>query len=149
MDDRKNTILREGQKHVASSLTRESLMDRDVISRTTVPIQRILPNLNVVQIGGMSIMNRGKDAILPLIDEIVRNQKDHIQAVGVGPWVRARHVISIGFGLACPRGRCNPVIEIGSAVRLYGFLPFGEARLCLSGGPYHRATFTRDPRLCP
>ncbi len=119
MDDQQNKIANEGQKHVTSSLMRESLMDRNVISRTSVPIQPILPDLNVVQIGGMSIMDRGKDAILPLMGEIVRNQKDHIQVVGVGPGVRARHVISIGLGLGLPTGAVATLSSKSAAQNAY------------------------------
>ena len=119
MHDQRELRLDGGQRHVTSDLMRESLIDRSVISRTTVEMRPILPNLNVVQIGGMSIMDRGKSAILPLMDEIVRNQKDHVQVIGVGPGVRARHVISIGIGLGLPTGALATLATKSAAQNAY------------------------------
>ena len=65
MADTTNTI-----KHVASPLARQTLLDGEL----TRPVAggrpiRLLPWLQVVKIGGRSIMDRGPDAILPLVDE--------------------------------------------------------------------------------
>ena len=79
-----------GTQHVVSSLMRESLMDRRVIAGTEAPVRRILPKLNVIQIGGQSIMDKGQSAVIPVLDEILANQADHTQVIGVGPGVRAR-----------------------------------------------------------
>src|SRR3989442_5835943 len=91
-------------QHVVSRFMRESLMDKQVIARTESPVRAILPNLNVIQIGGLSIMDRGHTAVLPLLDEIVANQEDHTQVIGVGPGVRARHILSVGLDLCLPTG---------------------------------------------
>jgi hypothetical protein len=64
-------------QHVQSRLMRESLMDKSVIAATESPVRAILPNLNVVQIGGLSIMDRRHTAVLPLLDEIVANQANY------------------------------------------------------------------------
>ena len=86
----------QGAQHVVSRLMRESLVDKQVIAGTEAPVRAILPKLNVIQIGGLSIMDRGHSALLPLLDEIVANQQKHTQVVGVGPGVRARHILSVG-----------------------------------------------------
>src|SRR6266850_3082940 len=91
-------------QHVTSRLMRESLIDKAVIAGTEAPVRAILPNLNVVQIGGMSIMDRGQSAVLPLLDEVVANQENHTQVIGVGPGVRARHILSVGLDLGLPTG---------------------------------------------
>ena len=78
-----------GAQHVVSRLMRESLIDRKLIAGTESSVRAILPTLNVVQIGGLSIMDRGRSAVLPLLDEIIENQHEHTQVVGVGPGVRA------------------------------------------------------------
>ncbi|HEY4922511.1 MAG TPA: hypothetical protein VII40_20590, partial [Xanthobacteraceae bacterium] len=72
-------------QHVVSRLMRESLMDKTLIRATESPVRAILPNLNVIQIGGLSIMDRGHKALIPLLDEIVANQATWTQVVGVGP----------------------------------------------------------------
>jgi molybdenum storage protein len=57
-----------GAQHVTSRLMRESLMDKKLIAGTESAVRAILPTLNVVQIGGLSIMDRGHTAVQPLLD---------------------------------------------------------------------------------
>ena len=108
-----------GAQHVASRLMRESLMDKTLIARTAAPVRAILPKLNVVQIGGLSIMDRGPTALLPLLDEIVANQSDHTQVIGVGPGVRARHILSVGLDLGLPTGALATLTAKSSAQNAY------------------------------
>jgi molybdenum storage protein len=108
-----------GAQHVVSSLMRESLMDKQVIARTESPVRAILPNLNVVQIGGLSIMDRGHTSVLPLLDEIVANQERHTQVIGVGPGVRARHILSVGLDLGLPTGALATLAAKSSAQNAY------------------------------
>jgi molybdenum storage protein len=74
-----------GAQHVVSRLMRESLIDKKLIAGTESAVRAILPSLNVIQIGGVSIMDRGHTAVLALLDEIIANQEEHNQVVGVGP----------------------------------------------------------------
>ena len=109
----------QGAQHVVSSLMRESLMDKGVIARTESPVRAILPSLNVVQIGGLSIMDRGHTSVLPLLDEIVTNQERHTQVIGVGPGVRARHILSVGLDLGLPTGALATLAAKSSAQNAY------------------------------
>lgn len=93
-----------GAQHVTSNLMRESLMDKTLIARTEAPVSSILPDVNVIQIGGRSIMDRGRSALLPLLDEIVANQAEHRMIIGVGAGVRSRHIFSVGLDLGLPTG---------------------------------------------
>src|SRR5437764_10028174 len=106
-------------QHVVSRLMRESLIDKKVIAGTESAVRAILPALNVVQIGGLSIMARGPTALLPLLDEIVANQSDHTQVVGVGPGVRARHILSVGLDLGLPTGALATLTAKSSAQNAY------------------------------
>jgi hypothetical protein len=108
-----------GAQHVVSRLMRESLMDKTLIAGTESPVRAILPNLNVIQIGGLSIMDRGHAAVLPLIEEIVANQESHTQVVGVGPGVRARHILSVGLDLGLPTGALATLAAKSSAQNAY------------------------------
>ena len=108
-----------GAQHVVSALMRESLMDRGVLARTESAVRHILPHLNVVQIGGMSIMDRGHEAVMPLLDEIVANQAEHTQVVGVGPGVRSRHILSVGLDLGLPTGALATLSAKSSAQNAY------------------------------
>ena len=108
-----------GAQHVVSRLMRESLMDKTLIAGTEAPVRAILPNLNVIQIGGLSIMDRGHTALLPLLDEIVANQETYTQVVGVGPGVRARHILSVGLDLGLPTGALATLAAKSSAQNAY------------------------------
>jgi molybdenum storage protein len=89
--------------HVPSRLMRESLVDKDVIASTESPVVRVLPHINVIQIGGR-IMDRGRDALQPLLHEIVENQAHHTQVIAVGAGVRSRHIFAVGIDLGLPTG---------------------------------------------
>ena len=106
-------------QHVVSRLMRESLMDKQVIAGTESPVRPILPMLNVIQIGGLSIMDRGHSVVQPLLDEIVANQSEYTQVVGVGPGVRARHILSVGLDLGLPTGALATLAAKSSAQNAY------------------------------
>ena len=108
-----------GARHVDSRLMRESLVDKNLLARTESPVRAILPHLNVIQIGGLSIMDRGRTALLPLLDEIVANQDDHVQVIGVGSGVRSRHILSVGLDLGLPTGALATVTAKDAAQNAY------------------------------
>jgi molybdenum storage protein len=64
----------------------------------------ILPWVNVVKIGGQSIMDRGRSAVGPLVDEVVANLHRHKMILGTGAGTRARHVYSLAIDLGLPIG---------------------------------------------
>jgi molybdenum storage protein len=96
----------DGRTHISSSLMRESLQDRKVLSKTDSDKDlQIFPDVSMVSIGGQSIFDRGKDAILPLVDELVEIKKEkHKMVIGVGGGTRVRHTISIAVDLGLPVG---------------------------------------------
>jgi molybdenum storage protein len=108
-----------GAQHVVSKLMRESLMDRQVIAGTESPVRSILPTLNVIQIGGLSIMDRGKAAVMPVLNEIVANQAEHTQVIGVGPGVRARHMLAVGLDVGLPTGALATLAAKSAAQNAY------------------------------
>jgi molybdenum storage protein len=98
---------------------RESLVDKNVIARTEAPVTAILPDVNVIQIGGHSIMDRGRSALLPLLEEIVANQAEHRMIIGVGAGVRSRHIFSVGLDLGLPTGALAALSAKDSAQNAY------------------------------
>lgn len=92
--------------HVASLLMRESLIDRDLVAAThnTRPLVRMLPDAQVVKIGGRSLVDRGSAALPPLIDAIGEALAHHKLILSTGGGVRSRHVFSIGLDLGLPTG---------------------------------------------
>src|SRR5215467_428758 len=98
---------------------RESLVDKKVIAGTEAPVHAILPKINIIQIGGLSIMDRGRRAVLPLLDEIVANQNEYTLVVGTGPGARARHIFSVGLDLGLPTGALATLAAKSSAQNAY------------------------------
>jgi molybdenum storage protein len=68
------------------------------------PNFRVLPWVNVVKIGGQSIMDRGRSAVYPLVEEIVSNLDRHKMILGTGAGTRARHIYSLAIDLGLPTG---------------------------------------------
>lgn len=86
-------------------LVNGSLTDDSVLAATDEhPVLPILPNANVVKIGGQSLIDRGRAAVFPLLDELVANLPDHQMIIGTGAGTRARHAYSVGLDLGMPTG---------------------------------------------
>jgi len=82
-----------------------SLSDAAVMQATeATPNYTILPWVNVIKIGGQSIMDRGRSAVYPLVEEIVANLKQHKMILGTGAGTRARHIYSLAIDLGLPTG---------------------------------------------
>lgn len=97
-------------KHVASPLARQTLLDdgltRPIAGRRPI---RLLPWLQVVKIGGRSIMDRGAEAILPIVDEIRKLLPEHRLLILTGAGIRARHLYGVGLDLGLPVGSLAPL----------------------------------------
>lgn len=89
-----------GQALVSGSLTDEALL----AETGTPPLVSILPEANVVKIGGQSFIDRGRAAVFPLLDELVENLPRHKMIIGTGAGTRARHAYSVGLDLGMPTG---------------------------------------------
>ncbi len=95
----------DGRTHIRSKLMQESLQDRSVLSDTDSQQDfKIFPNVALVSIGGQSIFDRGKQAILPLVDEIAEAKKHHAMVLAVGGGTRVRHTASVALDLGLPVG---------------------------------------------
>ena len=55
-----------------------------------IPSFAILPEANVIKVGGQSIIDRGRSAVFPVIDEIVEALPHHQMIIGTGAGTRAR-----------------------------------------------------------
>ena len=97
----------DGRTHIPSRLMRESLQNKKVLSGTDSDRDlQIFPDVSLVSIGGQSIFDRGKAAILPLVDELVQIKADKTlkMVIGVGGGTRVRHTIAIAEDLGLPVG---------------------------------------------
>jgi hypothetical protein len=94
-----------GAKHIASRFMAESLMNRAVLQQTEAqPMMQLLPDTTVIKIGGQSIMDRGRTALLPVVDELGANLAAHKLIISVGEGTRARHAYDIATDLGLPTG---------------------------------------------
>ena len=90
---------------LGDALLSGSLDDERVMAQTGEPVPvHILPEANVIKIGGQSFIDRGRAAVFPLIDEIVDNLGRHQMVIGTGAGTRARHAYSVGLDLGLPTG---------------------------------------------
>jgi len=95
----------DGRTHIASTLMRESLVDRRVVAKTHSEREfSIMPDVVLVGIGGQSIFDRGKEAVLPLVEELAGLRAKHKMVLGVGGGTRVRHTVSIALDLGLPTG---------------------------------------------
>jgi molybdenum storage protein len=95
----------DGRNHIPSALMRESLQNRGVLSKTDSERDlQIFPDVSLVSIGGQSIFDRGKDAILPLVEELAEVKRHHKIVIGVGGGTRVRHTIAMAIDLGLPVG---------------------------------------------
>jgi len=81
-------------------------LDDEAVRRATeaTPDYPVLPWVNVIKIGGQSLIGRGRAAVYPLIDEIVANLGRHKMILGTGAGTRARHIYSLAIDLGLPTG---------------------------------------------
>ncbi len=94
-----------GRLHIQTKLMAESLMDKALLDSTDAEtVFRALPNLNVIKLGGQSIIDRGAAVVLPLLDEIVAARGAHELLVMTGGGTRSRHVYAIALDLGMPTG---------------------------------------------
>lgn len=90
---------------LGAALVHGSLTDDRLLAETaTQPVTPILPEANVIKIGGQSFIDRGRSAVFPLLDELVANLANHKMIIGTGAGTRARHAYSVGLDLGMPTG---------------------------------------------
>jgi molybdenum storage protein len=94
-----------GRLHIESPLMGESLMRRGLQESTeTERVFKPLPKLNVIKIGGQSVIDRGREVLLPILDEIIEGRKLHDMLILTGGGTRARHAYAIALDLDMPTG---------------------------------------------
>ena len=82
------------------TLVRKGLMRQ----HAGVPQLRLVPDLNVIKIGGHGVIDYGREVVLPLMEEIGELSKKHKILVVTGGGVRVRHILDIGIDLGMPTG---------------------------------------------
>jgi molybdenum storage protein len=97
-----------------SLLMSRSLMDIELLEATdSAPDYAILPQANVLKIGGQSLIDRGRSTVYPVVDELAQAKREHQLLIGTGAGTRARHLYALASAFALPTG---VLTDIGSAV---------------------------------
>ena len=96
-------------------------LTRPVAGGRSIPL---LPWLQVIKIGGRSIMDRGHEAILPIVGELRALLPEHRMLILTGAGIRARHLYSVGLDLGLPVGSLQPLAasEAGQNGHILGCL---------------------------
>ncbi|PKN65746.1 MAG: uridine kinase [Deltaproteobacteria bacterium HGW-Deltaproteobacteria-15] len=95
----------KGRLHIETPLMGESLVSKEFLKRTEAKEYfRMQPDINVLKIGGQSIIDRGAKAVLPILDVLIQAKEKHKIILMAGGGTRARHVYSIGVDLGMPTG---------------------------------------------
>jgi molybdenum storage protein len=83
----------------------ESLMDKELLESTDVDqVFRPLPDIKVIKLGGQSIIDRGREVVLPLLEEIVTVRQEHQLLLLTGGGTRSRHAYAIALDLGMSAG---------------------------------------------
>jgi molybdenum storage protein len=94
-----------GRLHIDTPLMGESLVSKEFLKRTeSKEYFRMQPDINVLKIGGQSIIDRGREAVLPILDYLIEAKDKYKIILMTGGGTRARHVYSIGVDLGMPTG---------------------------------------------
>jgi molybdenum storage protein len=91
-------------KDVPSALMRQTLLDRELLRPVDRPVIPLLPWLNVIVIGGRSIMDKGPDAVTAVVAELRAALPEYRLLILAGGGIRSRHVLGVGLDLGLPTG---------------------------------------------
>lgn len=80
----------------------------------------MMPDVKVFKMGGQSIMDRGRAAVFPILDELVAAKDQHKLLLCCGGGTRARHIYAVASDLELPTGLL---------AALGGYVPRQNARM--------------------
>jgi molybdenum storage protein len=99
---------REGenqQSKFESKYPWQSMTDKELIEAADQgETIKILPEVNVIKIGGQSILDRGRTALYPILEEVAANKERHKLLLCAGGGTRARHAYEVAMDLDLPTG---------------------------------------------
>jgi molybdenum storage protein len=107
------------RKTIESSLSGATLTTSEPLPFDYSP-EAMMPDVKVIKIGGQSVLDRGRSAVFPILDEVVRAKDQHQLLLCCGGGTRARHIYSIATDLELPTGLL---------AALGGYVPRQNARM--------------------
>jgi molybdenum storage protein len=113
-ETRKVMAIAPGSTELESLLMSRSLGDPELMAASdAAPDYRILPDVSVLKIGGQSLMDRGRSAVYPVVEELAVVKRSHQILIGTGGGTRARHAYALAAELGLPTG---VLTDVGAAV---------------------------------
>ena len=82
--------------------------------------EAMMPDVKVIKIGGQSILDRGRSAVMPILKEIIAAKNEYKLLLCCGGGTRARHIYSLASELEMPTGLL---------AALGGYVPRQNARM--------------------
>jgi molybdenum storage protein len=107
------------RKRIPSQFADSALTDAAAPGFHYEPVA-LMPDVKVLKMGGQSIMDRGRAALFPILDELAVAKDRHKLLVCCGGGTRARHIYAIASDLELPTGLL---------AALGGYVPRQNARM--------------------
>jgi molybdenum storage protein len=102
----------------------ESALAKETLTGPGAPLHyepvALMPDVKVIKIGGQSLMDRGRVALFPVLEELAAAKDRHKLLVCCGGGTRARHIYAIASDLELPTGLL---------AALGGYVPRQNARM--------------------
>lgn len=108
------------RRRIASSLADATLTTSHSAQGFDYAPTAMMPDVRVLKIGGQSVMDRGRDALFPILDEVVAAKDREKLLLCCGGGTRARHIYSVASDLELPTG---------VLAALGGYVPRQNARM--------------------
>lgn len=118
MADRMDRVEAPNRRTIESSLS-NATMTGGTGGLSYDPVA-LMPDVKVIKVGGQSVMDRGREALFPILDELVAAKDTHKLLLCCGGGTRARHVYAVGSDLELPTG---------VLAALGGYVPRQNARM--------------------
>ncbi len=109
----------EKERRVIASALSESAMTGGKLDFDYSPVA-MMPDVKIMKIGGQSVMDRGRAALFPILDELVSVKDKYRMLLCCGGGTRARHVYAVASDLELPTGLL---------AALGGYVPRQNARM--------------------
>lgn len=108
------------RRRIPSSLGEASMTSGGAVKGLDYEAVAMMPDVKVLKIGGQSVMDRGRVALYPILDEIVAVKDTYKLLLCCGGGTRARHIYSVASDLEMPTG---------VLAALGGYVPRQNARM--------------------
>lgn len=92
------------RRKIASQLADSTLTTGSATKGMDYSPVAMMPDVKVLKIGGQSVMDRGRSAVHPILDELVTQKDKHKLLLCTGGGTRARHIYAMASDLEMPTG---------------------------------------------